>query len=446
MSFISSLTGSPLTGPDLFDPVATPTKTNGPSELFGPSPLVGPLSRGAMGSGFSSLLDAAQPMSLGGLFGDAASAAASTGVPSGDGYVYGALLSGASDDKVMPPVDQGSSKACGTSSLAMIMNYLGVPVTRQQIDSEVRRVDEGAMPQPLIDYARERGLNAEGYNHGSWDEIKRHIDSGTPVQALINTKADGDPANGHFVAVVGFRTDPKTGKEQIGFRNSANGGKVDWMDRAEFENKWTNHFAGFDKFFIAYAPAGKELPPARWDGVEALSAMGNGSWNVLNNFDRIVDPRNAGDFVHGLIGLPGGVAQTLGGAVGFGIQTAGAWLDQRVGDIPVLGWVARPLGKVLDGVGAGIGNLFGGLGDGVNQVGSAFGKLFKGDVGGFFGGLFGAGSKIVGGAFNAAGSVVNGVAGAAGSVVNTVADGAKAVGGAIADGAKAVGKFISGLF
>jgi len=364
----------------------------------------------------------------------------------GDGYIYGPQLPGATDDSVMPPVDQGDTLACGTSSLAMIMNYLGVHVSRQDIDSEVRRVDQGAMPQPLIDYAREHGLEAEGYNHGSWDEIKSYIDRGIPVQALINTKADGNPSNGHFVAVVGFRTDPKTGQEQIGFRNSADGGKVDWMDRAEFENKWTNHFAGFDKFFIAYAPAGTNLPKGRWDDIEALNAMGNGAWNVMNNFDRIIHPDNFGSFVHGLIGLPGGVVQTIGGAIGFCVQSLGQWLDKKVGDVPVLGWFARPLGKIIGGIGAGIGNFFGGIGDAFNKVGGAFDKLFNGDVGGFFGGLWNAGGSLVGGVFGAVGSVAGGLVDAAGSVASTVADGAAAVGTAISDGVSAVGDFIGGLF
>ena len=369
-----------------------------------------------------------------------------TGAASGDGFVYGPTLPGAMDDSRMPPVDQGNSSACGTSSLAMIMNYLGVHVSRQDIDSEVRRVDQGAMPGPLIDYAREHGLSAEGYNHGSWDEIKSYINRGIPVQALINTKADGNPSNGHFVAVVGFRTDPATGEEQIGFRNSADQGKVDWMDRSEFEDKWSHHFAGFDNFFIAYAPGGTDLPPGRWDGIEALSAMGDGAWNVLNNFDRIIHPDNFGSFVHGLIGLPGGVVQALGGAIGFGIQTAGDWLDQKVGDIPVLGWVARPVGEILDGVGAGIGNLFGGIGDAFNHVGGAFENLFNGNIGGFFGGLASAGSSLIGGAFGAVGSVFGGVVDAAGTVVNTVGDGLSAVGGALGDAASSVGNFLGNLF
>jgi hypothetical protein len=364
----------------------------------------------------------------------------------GDGYVYGPQLDGATDDSRMPPVDQGDTNSCGTSSLAMIMNYLGVPVSRQDIDSEVRRVDQGAMPQPLIDYARANGLEAEGYNHGSWDEIKGYIERGIPVQALINVKADGDPSNGHFVAVVGFRTDPKTGEEQIGFRNSADGGKVNWMSRAEFENKWTNHFAGFDKFFIAYAPGGTDLPKGRWDGIEALNAMGNGAWNVMNNFDRIFSPDNFGNFVHGLIGLPGGIVQTIGGAIGFGVQTFGQWLDKKVGDVPVLGWFARPVGQIIGGIGAGIGNFFGGIGDAFNNVGGAFDKLFNGDVGGFFGGLWNAGTSFIGGVVGAVGSVAGGFVDAAGSVVSTVGDGVEAVGNAISDGVSAVGDFIGDLF
>ena len=219
------------------------------------------------------------------------------------------------DDTKMPPIDQGKSNACGSSSRAMIMDYLGVPVSRGDIDKEIRRIDQGLPPQPLIDYAREHGLEAEFYNHGSWDEIKGLIGRGIPVQAQINTEADGSKTHMHWVAVVGFRTDPKTGEEQIGFRNSADGGKVDWMSRADFEKKWSHPLdgAGYDNSFIAYAPGGTDLPPSRWDGVEGLSAMNDGAWHVANSWDRIFDPDNFGSFVHGVIGFPGGVVQTIGG-------------------------------------------------------------------------------------------------------------------------------------
>jgi hypothetical protein len=397
----------------------------------------------SLGAALGGVSDAADPSPFGG-------SAVLIGGLFGDRYEPGPQLDGALDDSRMPPVSQGDSNACGSSSLAMIMNYLGVPVTRQDIDREIRRIDQGLPPQPLIDYARDHGLEAEFYNHGSWDELKGFIDRGIPVQAQINTQADGSKTNMHWVAVVGFRTDTTTGEEQIGVRNSAKPyyGEVQWMSRAEFEKKWSHPLdgAGYDNSFIAYAPGGTDLPPSRWDGVEGLSAMNDGAWHIANSWDRIFDPDSFGSFVHGVIGLPGGVVQTIGGAFGYAIQTAGDWLDQKVGDVPVLGWVARPFGKVLDGLGAGIGNFFGGIGDGINCIGGAFEKLFDGDVGGFFGGLWNAGGKFVGGVFGAVGSVAGGFVNAAGSVFNTVADGAGAVVDAIGDGAKAVGDFFSDLF
>jgi hypothetical protein len=400
--------------------------------------------------------DAGFDSGLGASVGDAVSAPASPfGGASGfidsivgPAYIPGPHLDGADNDSRMPPIDQGSSSACGSSSLAMIMNYLGVPVSRQDIDREIRRTDNGLPPQALIDYAREHGLEAEFYNHGSWDELKSFIGRGIPVQAQINTEADGSKTHMHWVAVIGFRTDPRTGEEQIGFRNSADKGQVEWMSRADFEKRWSHPLdgVGYDNSFIAYAPGGTDLPPSRWDGVEGFTALNDGALNVANNWDRIVDPDNFGSFVHGVIGLPGGVVQTIGGAFGFGIQTAGDWLDQKVGDVPVLGWFARPIGKVLDGIGAGIGNFFGGIGDGINCIGGAFENLFNGNVGGFFSGLYNAGSKFVGGFFGAVGSVAGGFVNAAGSVVDTVGDGFKAVGGAISDGVSAVGDFLGSIF
>src|SRR5215472_4449779 len=42
----------------------------------------------------------------------------------GPAYIPGPHLDGADNDSRMPPVAQGNSNACGSSSLAMIMNYL----------------------------------------------------------------------------------------------------------------------------------------------------------------------------------------------------------------------------------------------------------------------------------------------------------------------------------
>jgi hypothetical protein len=344
----------------------------------------------------------------------------------GGTYLYGPLLPGAANEQRMHAVNQSGSQACGTASLSMIMDYLGRPTSFQQIDREVRRTDHGATPGPLIDYARTHGLNAEGYQNGSWEEMKSFIARGIPVQALYNTQANGDPANGHFVAVVGFRTDPATGKEQILVRNSANGGKIEAQDRADFEHKWSNHF-GYNKFFIAYAPAGVPLPPGRWDGIEALQAAATRLSNIDNNFDRIIHADDFGDFIHGAIGLPAALANAPDAAVAMGLQALGNWLDNDVGKVPVLGAFSRPIGKFTSGVNAAMGDFWGGVGNSIERMAGAVGSLFKGDVGGFFGGLWGAGGDIIGGTFSSIADLGKGAVNAVLDVGKTVVNGVGSV-------------------
>jgi hypothetical protein len=352
--------------------------------------------------------------------------------PDAAAFTYGPLLPGAADDGRMAPIDQGSSNACGTASLAMIMGYFGKPTSYETIDRQARRTDFGATPGPLIEYAREHGLNAEGYQNGSWDEMKSFIERGIPVQALINTEANGKPKNGHFLDVVGFRTDA-SGHEQILVRNSAHGGGIEAMSREDFENKWGNHFE-FHNFFIAYAPAGTDLPAGRWDGIEGVEAVANGLSNAVNDIDRIIHPADAGDVVHGVIGLPGAAAQILGGGVGGGLQKAGHWLDETAGEVPVLGLVARPLGRAVEAFGAAIADHWNALGDAAEHLGGAFGSLVEGDWKGFGNGLLDTAKDL----WSAIKDPIVDLGKGAVAVGNAIVDGAAAVGHAVASGAKAV--------
>jgi hypothetical protein len=360
------------------------------------------------------------------------------------GFSYGPVLPGAADDGRMPPIDQGSSSACGTASLAMIMGYLGKPTSYETIDRQARRTDFGATPGPLIDYAREHGLAAEGYQNGSWDEMKSFIDRGIPVQALINTQANGNPKNGHFLDVVGFRTDA-AGNEQILVRNSADGGGIEAMSRADFEKKWGNHFE-YHNFFIAYAPAGTALPPSRWDGIEGVEAVTNGLSNGVNDIDRIIHPDNAGDVVHGVIGAGGAATQILGGAVGGVLQLGGEWLDRKAGAVPVVGVLARPIGRAIDAVGAAVADVSNAIGGAVEHFGGAVGALFRGDFKGFGSGLVDTAKDV----WSAVKDPIDDLGKGVGAVLTTVADdigtGVKAVGKAIAKGAAAVGHAIASFF
>jgi hypothetical protein len=341
------------------------------------------------------------------------------------------------NDDSMPDFYQGQTNGCGTTSLAMIMSYLGVPETQGDIDAAIRRADIFTNPTDILDFARSKGLSAEGYNHGSLDQLKGFIDQGIPCQALIDVTGDGNPANMHYVAVVGYGKD-SSGNPYVKIHDPATGQTTD-VPESQFEKQWSNTPFGFDHYFNAFAPGGTQLPPSNFDGIEGTLAAADGLTNVTNGFERLVHPNNVGDFVHGLFQVPGGVVEGIGGAVGTGIELGADWLKNATKDIPVLGSIVAPISDVLHGVGAGVGDVFRGVGSAIDDIGGAFGSLFSGDFGGFFGGLFNGAGSLFSGLFNGVGDVLGGVAQGFGDAVSSV-------GNAISSGISAVGDFLGSIF
>ena len=323
----------------------------------------------------------------------------------------------------MPYFDQGSQNACGTTTLAEIMSYLGVPETKDDIDSAIRRMNIFTSPNDMIDFARSHGLEAEGYNHGSWEEVKSMIDQGHPVQALIQadiTYPDGSSIKGqHYIAIEGYQKDPVTGEEYVLYHDpnigddpstpGVNEGQEQKMKVSDFEKMWGNVGFNYDNYFIAYAKPGESLPPGRDDGVQAINGTLDGVTNITNGLNRIYSPDSVGSFVHGIPEFFGGIVQTVGCGIGGLFQLGGQWLNGAVEGIPVLENIVQPFGDIVDGVGAVVGDVFNGIGEACDDVGGAFESLFDGDVGGFFTGLGDAVGDVVGGVVDAVGDAVEAV-------------------------------------
>jgi hypothetical protein len=318
-------------------------------------------------------------------------------------------------------IQQGN--ACGTTTLAEIMSYWGVPMTQADVDQGIRRMNTFTAPDDMIDFARSHGLSAEGYNHGSWDEVKSMIDSGYPVQAMVNgdssVSVNGGQSNFsvnglHYIAITGHGVDPATGQEFVIYHDP-NRGTEQRMSVSDFEKMWSGVPGGFDNYFIAYGPKGANLPPGRDDGIEGTLGALNGVTNVTNGLDRIFSPDSFGSFLHGIPEVFGGAFQTVGCGIGGLLQMGSSWLNNAVDGIPVLQNIVKPFGDVVNGCGAVLRDVFNGFGEACNSVGGAFESLFNGDLGGFAGGLG------------------NAVGDAAGGVVNAVGDAVDAVGNAIGD-------------
>ena len=155
--------------------------------------------------------------------------------------------------------------SCGTTTLAEIMTYLGVPMTQADVDEAIRRMNTFTAPDDMIEFARDHGLEAEGYNHGTWEEVKSMIDAGYPVQAMINGD-DSVSVNGgsesfsvdglHYIAITGYGTDPATGEEFVIYHDP-NRGTEQRISVSDFEKMWGDVPGGFDNYFRGLRPEGR---------------------------------------------------------------------------------------------------------------------------------------------------------------------------------------------
>jgi len=312
----------------------------------------------------------------------------------------------------MPFYDQGNTNACGTTSLSMILKYFGIDIPRQEIDKAIRRTDLslGSTPEDLIKYARDHGLAAEGYNNGTWEQVKSLIDQGDPCMASIDNGNGGR----HLIVITGYDTGPD-GEQRVLYHDPAFGdkngvpGDEQSMSLDDFKKLWGDNTFGVTNYFMAFGPEGANLPEGNDKGAQGALGTDAGAANVVNGFERIVSPDNFGDVIHGVPEFCGGLFQTAGCGVGTLMQTGASWLGGKVKDIPVLQNLVLPLTDAVNGAGACIADVCNGFGEACDSVGGAFEDLSHGDVGGFVKGLGDSCRDVVGGAAHAVGDAVDSV-------------------------------------
>ncbi|MCI0628315.1 MAG: C39 family peptidase [Acidobacteria bacterium] len=329
----------------------------------------------------------------------------------------------------MPFFDQGDSNACATTSLSMVFEYFGIHLSREEIDKAIRRGDNflGSSVDDILEFARDHGLEAEGYNNGTWEEVKNMIDQGYPVLASVDSDDNIEgvdtsdpnkswelPDGRHVITITGYGTDPATGEEYVLYHDpnygddpttsTKEGGELR-MSVSDFKKAWGKETFGVKNYFMAFGPEGADLPAGRDDGAEGALGVHAGATNISNGFDRIFSPDSFGSFVHGIPQFFGGIVQTVGSGVGALFQLGSSWLHGAVEGIPVLENIVQPFADVFNGIGAGIADIFNGFGEACDSIGGAFESLFDGDLGGFVEGVGEAVGDVVGGVVDAVGDV-----------------------------------------
>jgi predicted double-glycine peptidase len=319
------------------------------------------------------------------------------------------------------PMYSQKGNGCGTTSLAMIATYLtGKPVTQGEIDKSIRRMDIFVSPQDLIDTARARGLTAEGYNHGSLQEVRAMIDRGIPVEALINSDGRYNPGvDGlHYVVVTGYDRRADT----IRFRDP--NGRDMVVKSGDFEKMWKSVGFGFDRYYMAIAQPKAVLPPGRHDDVEATIHTLNGVTNITNGLHRIGAPDSFGDFASGLLQLAGGLVQTVGSGLPalalIALSAASSW----IADKPLLGLSAQPWLEGMAAAVLAVSHIFNGVGEGAERIGAGLKNLVKGNFG----------------------EALRGFVDGAGKVFEGIGDAAKSIGRGIKNVGESIGRGIKNVF
>jgi hypothetical protein len=301
--------------------------------------------------------------------------------------------------------------SCGTTTLAEIMSYLGVPMTQADVDNGIRRLNTFTAPEDMINFAREHGLEAEGYNNGTWDQVKSMIDAGHPVQALVEGDDSVSVMNGtssgnfsvsglHYIAITGYGTDPATGEQFVTYHDP-NRSSEQRMSVSDFEKMWSGVPGGFNDYFLAYGAPGSNLPPGNSDGIQGTLGALSGVTNITNGIDRVISPDSFGGLLHGVADVFGGIPQAIGCGIGAGLQIGAQWLNNEVKGIPILQNIVQPFGDIVNGAGAAIGDLCNGFGEAWDSFGGGLEDLCNGNLGGFAEGVGNAAGDLVSGAASA---------------------------------------------
>ncbi|MGB9716947.1 MAG: CARDB domain-containing protein [Thermoproteota archaeon] len=205
--------------------------------------------------------------------------------------------------------EQGETSACGTTSLAAILRYLSkkdsTVYNHNIIDRSIRgggELDIYSEGFSIADYARKEGFEARIYVDGTFEDVKRLIDMGIPVEMCITTDGSHDEMNvehGHWIVAVCYWEDVNYGT-MIGYYNPR--GHLSAIPQSRFELYWTEQnllgITLWSRFYVAICskPAPPDMPPSNAGALEkAYGALVEGVSVFLNELGLSIEMIKSGD-------------------------------------------------------------------------------------------------------------------------------------------------------
>ncbi|MBD3389239.1 MAG: PKD domain-containing protein [Candidatus Altiarchaeales archaeon] len=273
---------------------------------------------------------------------------------------------------------QGSTNSCGTTSLAYTLRFLtgDDSYTHQLVDDEIRADDssesfgaEGGMfsdPVGLVDYTRSQGVNAEIYQNGDFNDIKRFIDDGVPVIVGLTTDGGGNVESSHWVVIVSYcqRENPHI----PGVWETVYGIYNPWGYQYELEESRLARYWGemnlwdsipmWNRIYLGVSNG--PLPPGNLDQIRTELAAAQSLAMMSNGADDFAD----GEVLEGLTEMVGGTATLVVGFISEFIFGWGGYTDE----VPLIGGVFGAVDELIGGVLLGANEFINTLGESLQAL------------------------------------------------------------------------------
>merc|ERR1719215_196227 len=105
------------------------------------------------------------------------------------GHLRGSVAWLSNDMAKQMPCMRQNGPTCGTTCLAMALEYHGFPADVDVIEAYLHpygSIDLGEVPAEFARYARMLGFNACQRNHGCLEDLACHVRAGRTVTVMLN--------------------------------------------------------------------------------------------------------------------------------------------------------------------------------------------------------------------------------------------------------------------
>jgi hypothetical protein len=293
-------------------------------------------------------------------------------------------------------LDQGPTNGCGTTSLAMVLNYFtGDKQTydRDKIDSSIRPFNLFSAPNEVAAYAERQGLKVAVHSGTTLSDLHKMVDQGLPVEVLFDISDHHDGSGLHYEVVTGYGT-AKDGQRFVELANPW--GQREYMAEDAFMARWSNlnlHGVGigFDRVAIVMKRPDRSGKLLR-DDRDSWTDIGMTSQRVAQGITQI----SSGFARRDLTSISTGVVRTLFGGLTAALALGGragethgksaikrGWQDLRNGPVGIFkgaglilagtaGIVLGPAAEATGLVGSRVVDI---IAHGMHMTGRAFGRL-----------------------------------------------------------------------